>query len=910
MRKESFTVDEINLPEDVLGSTVRICVVQLRTPFWSEAVPVPEAIPPIFIFPKELPHNHYYQRLKRLKSLLDDLPTGDASPNIVLFPEYSFAQTMIEDLGLHEYCIRRNTIIVGNYYDANRRESVSFTAYPDPINHKTKIIESPKQNPSTHDAQYLTSQDKMPENRRKLFRLWWKATVDGRRKDKAFIQVFTCLDFDNFARSDTIDINGKQVVDVENNGIILVPCCTPKGIDEWHGKAKNLFRDAAYHRKTLITVFANNCSTPQTTGLTMCGDSQIVVFDPEMVERMKIPYRREGVIIALISPFTLELKTTPPSPNKIAIDGLVQYIDDSGNLTEASENIPRTTTPGATINPAVFEKISRRVFYLVFRLRDYYAHKKKLLESHQFASHGIFGVHDVMCRSVEEEGDPIDESSYIFLRLSQIDSIRDDVVWPYFMKVKRYIKSRGTPLWHADGGGDLVPCYPVSREIKINDYLEDVRSIMTHHPPSHPLSELLSQNVCIPVSLGLELSDVSEQERTDSKFQEFLILLNISENSALFEKYVLLDLVSEDDVRTIEEISDSTKGGGRGYEVEVHYMLHLVGSVRALRHIVIDLIHKKCAEYSIMISTRVILPAEQLSRDGSMSLFETIPDRREDRDVVKDCVTKFCDSKYDDPFCIRRLNPSELADLTDIYRKSMYLVPTYPLPQEKRLVKNRRYEFIYGMGSILARHNNDFDRGEMSNDQMILRRMCKSLFDDIVNRVEVIFTRNSRKKAQEVGESDFIHLINSFQIATQKPNKVKIFQLDDLKRQSVLGNHLQMLRYWNAALQSKEKLTSNDNKTASILLAIQEKEIQPVPQEFVSRMSAVQKANLIMIRNWFAHVQDDETTFMDDSKTEGEDIFKIDSREKVVNVLKAALVALDFVHDFYPGGQESRLVTD
>lgn len=858
-------IKDREIPPGILGMSIDVCILQLKSPFWDEMYEDELDGQKIFGMPTK-PDNFYEKRTKRIHNLLVDIENKFSNVDIILFPEYSLEKEMMDELKLNEFAKKNKSIIIGNYYDKKERHSTTFIIIPDP-NHEEGFVkyEAIKQTQSKYDVKYLTPSDEIFDENKKILRFWWNTNIEG-KEVRAFLQIFTCKDFSIYGRSDLQDKEGKKVVDTENNGMILVPSCTNFGMDEWRSKAMDLLRDGQDNNKNIITIFANSVDVSnKKQGLGMCGESKIVtVFVDE--KETKIEGNSEGVILCTLNPFYPVYKVSPKtSSNVILLDSTIREIDENGKIVKRAFKPAKL---GMSIHPEAYKKLNLAKFYMFFKLLYYWEYRDKL-KTLSIKGHGIYGVHDVLCQSYEENGD-IDKNSYISLRVSEgmglRDQERDKIIEDHFyLKIERIIKFHGTPTYTIDDEGNLSPKYEILKEIEVEDHLNDIKKIL-HGDKSINKKKLLDENICIKVEDGLEESDRSDKEKEEG-YGEFLVFLNIQhvpkgDKKEFFIKHILPELIKNKNVRTIEEV-ESAKG-----DIDVHFILHVVvEKIEDLGEVVIHKIHKQAYEQDIKLGTRVIIPAEKLSDGKSPVLSEVILSKQEDKDIIKYLVTSFYEDSFLDPFSIRRLHDKEIKRVIKFYRESQNFIKKCIYSELKSPVESDRNKFIFGISHILTKVSDDLEKVKDSNDVRLLQYYCGIFFSNIEPKMEKLIYDATRRIARSIGEEKFLNLINhQLEISQRKKKEPRRgFENSDL-RTTTLGNHVQILSFWNSVCKNGGE-------------GIKEKD--KIPAEFIKDIKRAQ--TLPEMRNWFSHRE----SYTGD--------FTVPSKEDVLKILDNTIWMLEFI---------------
>ena len=131
--KNKYNLKEIPIKKE-LGNKLAVAIVQLKSPFDEELYVTGDnvTVHKKFNVVQDITKKKWEERKKRIDDILKNLlkKCKDSKPkrkiNIIIFPEYSIPQSIIDSL--KKFSIDKDIIIIGNYYDKNKRASISFVA--------------------------------------------------------------------------------------------------------------------------------------------------------------------------------------------------------------------------------------------------------------------------------------------------------------------------------------------------------------------------------------------------------------------------------------------------------------------------------------------------------------------------------------------------------------------------------------------------------------------------------------------------------------------------------------------------------------------------------------------------------------------------------------------------------------
>lgn len=232
-----------------------------------------------------------------------------------------------------------------------------------------------------------------------------------------------------------------------------------------------------------------------------------------------------------------------------------------------------------SLHPDALHKFGLFNYYLFFRVSSY-CDFKDAINNADLACYGIFGFHDVLIQSYEED------MQFSKLRLQAVLGHLNPLEDRYHdsMKISSCIKYRNKVVskWN-DQTNRYEPDKLKIDGTKLQKYREQIRNMLLgEEVDATTANELKKLGVLVE---GLGSSDLSPKEKNEDHLREFWVVVWVQpENDyvsddyiSIFEKDVLMNEKVLDDprVRTIEV----SEGGGSKQINRANYVLHIVGTL-------------------------------------------------------------------------------------------------------------------------------------------------------------------------------------------------------------------------------------------------------------------------------------------------------------------------------------------
>lgn len=819
------------IPAGLLGEKVALCLIQLQCPFPNEMVTVGAGEYPTLEWRTEA----LEKRRSRLKNLLHNLRNINRHVEILVLPEYSVSRESAEDLKI--FAAENKTITIANYYDVTLRRSITSVILPNGDSYdQQKIIRS------RYDTNVLSE---IADSEKSLNRFYWSIVANGIDK-KVFLQIFTCKDFLSY---------WAEVVDRKHGGIVLVSMCSPN-IDEFVSVGRSLVstEDIKGRDGSVVTILCNAAGIlSDKTESAACGSSQ-----PLGPFRGSLPVltvnEEQGMIVDIRPLNILKLPSPTTRENEVIESPAIFSISKEGRIVWGEKTVvkPRRKTSLVVCEEAL-SMLGLVKFYGFARIEDYYRHRpyiKKL----PIQCTGIYGFHDILFQSYEENWDMCLQRVHSSLPMSTISALRDIE----YLTVSRVLKTRGTSLVDA-GDIDASKEYLQEKKAMIRDLLiseEDVDENLK--------KEFLKRRILTSTALG-GVSDISEDEKA-SGLSEFLVLVFIIDAPftkkipEYFEKEVVVKLMSLHSIRTIEYCGTN----GSASVERAHYIFHIVGTKEDLQKVVIEGIHKLAWENDIKIGTRLVFPAEDLSSNSFPSLLETETDRKR-RKILHLIISR--NFGEDDAFAVKRLTPPDIAKICNIYdRANKWFNDRRNQGTAENLIGEwDKYlgRFIYGITYALVKESDQVDPKDREN----IWEYCRNFYTRLSVEIELILNSALVLKAHEMdnkfGSGKFEEMLQDI---WDKEDKTKHFV--KVGSQTVLDPMIKYIIYWNV---HATKYGYEDSKIRD--------------SSFTSRVKELHNKKFAQFRNAFSH-----------GRSEGEQYLEIVSnKEDIRKMLSVTEIALDFL---------------
>ena len=748
-------VKEINI-EGILDGRedLNICSLQLYSPFPS-SLQVSEAMGNKILSwkPKGLKEN----KLK-INTILANLEKIMASRkiDILVFPEYCGDITFKNDI--KDFSHKHNTIIVFNYYLPDSRSNISNIIFPD-----GQEFSQYKLNPSEYDREFLSAVD---EPNKITYKFNWNS-----RLGKSYFQVLTCFDFLSLSL---------ETVDYESPGIIIVPMSSSE-INEFEGLSSYIIRKGSACDINRAIVLTNSVTdrkfiTKKKDFKGFCGFSQIVAHNKL---RIKLPRFQESALIATVNPSNTSVNPTPIDRENSAVYGEISYnIDSQGIFSEFKV----VNSKGYAINPNVIRYLNLQKFYVFYKV-DKYNKAKFALQKTTLGCSGVFGVHDLLIKSYEEQFEFLD------IRIShQLGRKKELLHYAQHYIIDEIFKFRGEILCSDTGGFDHLKTPGLADYMSKNKEL--IRKLLIGQDLKFDCEEdLVSKGILLT---GTGESDITSFDKNEGK-EEYLVFILFEEkdfellakNVQKFKSHILPILISDPRIRTIEfsgaNISSPTRNGC--------CICHLVGYLDDIREVVLCDLHHNMCQYEIEYGTRLVPIAETLSKNKYNSIIETSINDLDTRDTVLELLHYMKD--YPDVFIIKKLPHDVLNDICKIFIEfKSWILETDGINgefgQTKRRLLHNVDEFIYGFSYELIM------RDDPSYDQDVFPDHSARFVHQIYKILEKILYSKIIKLADEIGRDKFLELVNSERCKDKKEGLLN-FSFN----QTTLGKTTKLISCWN-----------------------------------------------------------------------------------------------------------------
>ncbi len=512
-----MNVHPIDLPEGLLGSRITVCLLQLKSPFYDEAS---------IIRRKEYQYIGWFaepcdRRREKIKRLLEALSKFKRHIDLLVFPEYSLPVGIIEDI--RKFSFENSTIVIANYYDDEQRRSVSPVFMPSGEIHYTY-----KSKRSPYDINVLAESSHEAET----FRFYWKDTssIDN---TKSCFQVFTCLDFLEYAR---------DYFDREAASILIVPMCSPE-INQFVHEANRIMRLRDPEEKTYrnaVSLLCNASDISSRKGIGICGQSQIVGAYKDKTELPIVESGCEGGIVATVIPSNVIHTPTPLGKENVVIESPIKFfIERDGEIRIESS---LATTRNIIAHPHLFQLLGLKRYHGFFRMKDYYTHRNSL-QRIGIGCDAVYGRHDLVISSFEES------EMFSQLRLHSClgpESVRA-LIAEDFVETTEVYKCRGYKFAELENNRfKPTPLDPSVTEDFINHRKSKIRDMLIGKDKDQSFFiQLKKLGVFVE---GYALSDLTDEMRKEG-YGEFLLLVFIYATPTgknphqLFDKEVVTKLI-------------------------------------------------------------------------------------------------------------------------------------------------------------------------------------------------------------------------------------------------------------------------------------------------------------------------------------------------------------------------------
>lgn len=784
--------EDIELPVDLLGKEINVCLLQLKSPFFDELSPVKIGNQKIFAWDvkeSDGKSNNTYTRKDRVDNLLKTLSDKkiiNQQIHILVFPEYAIDYECINII--NEFSKTNKTIVIAGLYKHETRKSTAIVTIPS-SNHVITYTQE-KISIAVEESDYIDHSVLNNKN----FRFIWNTIDSNGKKNQFFFQIFICLDFLS---------HSLELLDRNIPGLVIVPMNSSK-CDDFYGLSSYIMRSPSGFR-SLAVALCNGTDLLHQNAINACGLTQFV--GPSSSTLGKVNQYIEGGIISSLNLGTAITKPTRTSEMSYVISSQSKFtigIDGKILQKEKIDEKYLLVNPNVLINDLGLHKI-----YTLFVANNYYKFRTHLKNScFPIKCNGIYGAYDILMQAYEENWDFFDQRLNYYLEdeYEQITKERQ----PEYYEITDVIKFRGKilskitsteyiPLDNFDGmHGYLI------------DHLSYIRDIMLDQEvPKNIVKDLLKKKILSEVE---SRSDLSRNEKQVG-MEEYLLLLfllpgvNTDERMVVstFQSKVLQNLIEDSRVRTVEFCKDGGSNGAR--TCKGTYIFHIVGRLDDLKDIIINKIHKLLYENNIKCGTRVIPAAELITDDKYEALNETIIGQKYQKTILK--VIKAL-SSYPQPFCIKKLP-------IDIIKDISFFVNNYGEYVEKGINKSTQCCSSVEMGRLDVKKEFELNLYKfvhyicttiMATDKLTeiaydnFRVYCGPIYNDMGPKIE----------------SFLVSITNEiYSIIDKSSNKEEY--LEGFKKRGVVlnksttvaGDHLKIIGIWNSSIACSEHKCEDDS---------------------------------------------------------------------------------------------------
>jgi len=642
---------DISIEDDRLGEGITVCALQLPSPFFEDVKPIQGAEYPFLGWTTE----GFNKRSQQLKNCLAHVEKLSRLPHFLIFPEYSLHEGMIHLI--EDFSSKNSINVIASYYNQTNRRLHNILVISD--NKGLRTFGSFKMEPSRYDQNYLS---KLDDDDKFIIRFKWKANKDNGSMEITSV-ILSCYDFLLWPHLPQ---------EAKNADIIFVPLSTPS-IEQFTSMSDIIIRtkdSAPEHRKSRIIILCNGTDTPTTiNGIGICGGTQFISNLDK--ERVILEMNCIGGLIADLNPLYI-----PSLPSQISagIKNVISSesrfsLDPSWRITW--DQYKPSIKLKQEINPNGYSRLGLTRYYAFSKLKNYITHIPKLRQL-PIACHGIYGFHDLFFHGAEESVEVFVSRLNHYIR----DKIGPDIEINVrdFLKVKHVIKFRGQIVANENKEGLYFYTPKGPDNISPNEINQIIPSLSLwasgNDLDKEIENKLISDAFLLPVQEGSDLT-AKDKELDKNEFLIFVFLTGRTfEENAIkyFERTIIRDILLHDErVRTIEVCEQV-------YHVQpniipANYILHIVGSLRAVNEIVIELIHKRLASAGIDYGTRVIPVVETIKGSTYVALTET---RLGDSWKIDRWVElTHANRNESDPFVIKKVQEDMITIILTIWHKGL-----------------------------------------------------------------------------------------------------------------------------------------------------------------------------------------------------------------------------------------------
>lgn len=636
-------IKEVLLGDKILQKKdIGIAVVQMMSPFYNELKVIRGDAYPILGWDEKA----FEKRRNRIGRILSNISRLDRSVDFLIFPEYAVHQSMLDMF--YEYSDKYECICLVNYYEVNKRANITKIIFPNKYLNGEREFDQYKLLPSDGDVDLLRKTDALFDRasvENCFYRFFWDKKV-GKESIRHYFQVFNCIDYLQFSN---------DYVDMENPGLIFIPACT-NGVSEFYAIGDLLLRKSlvGVAKKSLISVFCNNSHMIGADDVGKGGSC--IIASKSKQASVLMDSSKECVLIADTNCLTQKVQPTLIGAANTSINSVVMLeVDENADLIEyepSGKSLP-------VINPNIFNELRLNRYYFLYRSASY-VKLKKLLKDLTVGSAGIFGFHDILIKARDES------YQYVLLRISQTmkkNKSGFDVEGPEVFRVIEQLKFRGLIKSEIELGKGVNYFY-------LRNEIDQIKKLFFGcNIELSKYSEYIGKRVFLKDIYPDDLTEVDEKNGY-SEFHVYLILRNNRYDSSadirsVFEDKVLKYLYENQKVKTIEAI-EAEKTKVRSQISEASYILHIVGSVKDAKDVVVRLSEIYDAIDGYTCQTRVVPIAEIISDDKFECLFETITNTNpHDAEVIWRIISNNMVNQK--PFLIKRLSSEQMHEIAELY---------------------------------------------------------------------------------------------------------------------------------------------------------------------------------------------------------------------------------------------------
>jgi hypothetical protein len=805
-------INDVILPEGLLGEKVTTCLLQLRSPFYREAAMIRALPHPIIGWVEPF----IQERESRLEQCLQRIGLFERHVDMLVLPEYSVAEGTINILG--KFSQNNHCLVVGTYYHSADRKARTFVVYPQGESYKVET--GFKCHRSIFEVDVL--QETNPDEQIFL-RLNWRIGDENLK-----ILVLSCLDFLSWP---------DLPPDFKEADILTSPMCSPnmKEFLAIAGVAMRWEPDNSAVPRSRACILCNAVDLVG-GGIGACGGTQVIGVS--RVALPSLPLSVEGGLIADINCLSIIKKPTPiGGSERHPVEGTALF------LLDADWNVHWQATPerprrGNEINPGAPARLGLHRYYLFAKMKNYWKHRHDL-DKMSVGCSAIYGFHDILLYSHEESIDLLK----LRVQASCSQSIWQDIEAREqdCFRVTGVIKFRGRLFasinTEAESGYYRMDSLNQLGHSDLNQGLHDV--VNASKGDVAALRRALESGVLLD---GIDVSDVPATPEARSRM-EYLVLVWLLQDSTrglnpgrIFEEFVVNPYLSMDErVRTIE-ICEPAVPVSAGF-LQAHYILHIVGHKDDLSEIVIDRIHQTLGKHRVDCGTRVLPVAETRCLDQ----YSAFNEGRTNDSVVRQRICELIVANLQErqPFVFKMPDDDVIERFANTWQKGLqWLDKRDTAGHDRNEIRHSRAQLarcLYSICCALIHETSTYDNEMRSH----MWNYCGSFYRVLAGEIESYLSKCLHNKADNHGNCFWSQLQQVWQSGTKK-HELKEF-MDPTKLS--LGNIMQAVIYWNTHAGQQSGFIIDKDVTQSL--------------------QKVQGMGLVDFRDCFMHPCDSKDSAMD-----------------------------------------------